>query len=485
MQVFRLSLIVEIGLLSSLIIAGSGCSNASPAKAPPQAETQNNSDKEAETAAASTTEPAAAQPADQAAANTEVKAPVKPVTPATVAEAEKVLDLETFPLPAGTKMQSPRRMAALSYSVDGPLKDILDFNVQELTKRGWKEVAGTRREGPYTGADFTNGDFHLNLSVMQPAPNMPVSVTFARYGNVALTSLPVPAGAKQLYAFPATVMYTTEAPVEKTTEQCRDLMLKAGWTPYGSAGTTAYYRQNAVLVLANVMSAPGQGGKTAITYTSNLLSLDLPAFPEAIDFRYTDMTTEISFDTNASPREVTDFYRKELASAGWKATTDEPVAIEWKKLTIFRKPDQEMITVTTSDFEGRTRVRIDYQTAAEVAEEELRAYMEAGRKATYRKGEKPEIKLVTADSLAVQQDQPYTVKMQVKRGTANAVATAVVEALTAAGWSGKTPADAPVFRTWMLQKGEAQIWVIATEPTKADSWVAVIGAGVTFKPSQP
>lgn len=469
--------IAGTAFVSILFISATSCSSSVPADAP-----EKTAARKTENAAAPTTEPTAAQPAEQAAANTEIKAPAKAVTPATVAEAEKVLDLETFPLPAGTKMQSPRRMAALSYSVDGSLKDILDFNVQELTKRGWKEVAGTRREGPYTGADFTNGDFHLNLSVMQTAPNMPVSVTFARYGNVALTSLPVPAGAKQLYAFPATIMYTTEAPVEKTAAECRELMLKAGWTPYGSAGTTAYYRQNAVLVLANVMSAPGQGGKTAITYTSNLLSLDLPAFPEAIDFRYTDMTTEISFDTNSTPKEVTDFYRKELASAGWKATTDEPVAIDWKKLTIFRKPDQEMITVTTSDFEGRTRVRIDYQTAAEVAEEELRTYIEAGRKATYRKGEKPEIKLDTADSLAAQQEQPYTLRMQVKRGTANAVATAVVDALTAAGWSGKPPAEAPVFRTWMLQKGEAQIWVMATEPTKADSWVAVTGAGVTFKP---
>lgn len=477
MRVPRLSTLIGFGLVLILVINGVGCSSAVPAKAP-----EKTAKQETETAAVPGTEQAAAQDTKQVTAKTEAKPPAKAVTPATLAEAEKVLDLETFPLPPGAKSQGPRRMATLSYTVEKPSQEILDFNVQELTKRGWKQVAGSRREGQFAGADFTHGDFHLNLSLMQPAPNTPLSVTFARYGNVALTSLPVPTGAKQVFAFPATVMYTTDAPVKETAEQCRELMLKAGWTPYGGAGSTAYYRQNAVQVLVNIMSAPGQGGKTAITFTSNLLSLDLPAFPEAIDFRYTDMTTEVTFDTKSSPQDVAGFYRKALAATGWKATTDEPLTIDWKKVTIFRKPDQEMITVTTSEFEGLTRVRIDHQTAAEVAEEELRTYAEAGRKATYRPGDKPEVSVVTANSLAVQQDKPYSLQMQVKRGTANAIASAAVEALIASGWSGVPPAEAPVFRTWMLKKGEAQIWVIATEPARADSWVAVTGAGVTLKP---
>lgn len=438
MRVPRLILVVVSGLLSTLFIAGASSLTAAPAKPPGKA--------------------------------------------ATTAEAEAVLDLATFPLPADATTQGPRRMATLSYTAKQPLKEIFDFNVKELTGRGWKEVAGSRREGPFAGAEFTHGDFHLNLSVMQPTPTSPVNVSFSRYGNIPLTALPVPKGAKQVYAFPATIMYTTEAPVKETAEQCRDLMLKAGWTPYGSASTTAYYRQNAVLVMVNVMSAPGQGGKTAITYTSSLLSLALPAFPDAIDFRYTDMTSELSFDTNATLEAVTDFYRKALATEGWKATTEEPVAIRWKKLTIFRKPGQQMITITTHDFEGRTRVRIKHQTAAEVAEEEFLAYEEEGRKGTYRKGEKPEVAVLTKDSLKVQHEKPYALRMQVKSGSGFAVGKAVVDALMAAGWTGTLPKKSPVFTTCALKKGEAQIWVIATEPTKADPWVAVIGAGVTLKP---
>ncbi|WP_299460194.1 hypothetical protein [uncultured Gimesia sp.] len=456
--------IVVSGLLTALVITAASCSDVAPAKAPDQ-----ESAKSAEKAAAQETAQAPAKP-------------TVPVVPATLAEAEAALDLETFPLPEGANSPGFRRMADFNYTVDKPAKEILDFNAQELTKRGWKEVAGSRREGQFSGADFTHGDFHLNLSVMKTSPKDPVMVKFSRYGNVSLTALPTPEGVKQVYAFPQSVMYTTDAPVKETAELCRELMLKAGWTPYGSAGDTAYYRQNAVLVYVNVMSAPGQGGKTAIMLTSTLLSLELPAFPAAIDFRYNDSTSEVSFDTDSSPTEVASFYRKAFGDDGWKATTEEPVVIDKKLLTIFRKPGQEMITITTTEFEGRTRVRIDHQTAVEVAEEELRSREGVANRATYQKGEKPEVAVATPKDLEVQQEKPYALRMRVKRGTAFAVGNAIVEALIAGGWSGDPFGKVPVFGTCSLKKGEKQVWVMATESPKSDPWVAVVGVGVTLKP---
>ncbi len=453
--------IVVSGLLSALIIAATSCSAAAPAKAPDQE---------------------SAKTPDKVSATNTIQAPKITATPATPAEAEAALDLETFPLPEGAKVLGFRRLSALSYTINKPAKEILDFNAQELSKRGWKEVEGSRSEGQFSSADFSHGDFHLNLSLIKTSPTEPLLVKFSRYGNVSLTALPTPTGAKQVYAFPQSVMYTTDAPVKETTEACRELMVKAGWTPYGSAGTTAYFQQNAVLVNANVMSAPGQGGKTAIMFTSALLSLELPAFPAAIDLRYYDTTTEMSFDANDSATDVTHFYRKAFGDDGWKATTDEPVAIDKKLLTIFRKPGQEMITITSTDFEGRTRVRIDHQTAAEVAEEELRSRESVANRATYQKGDKPEVAVAAANSIEVQQEKPYSLRMRVKRGTAFATGNSVAEALIADGWSGNSFAKAPVFGSRMLKKGEKQIWVMATEPPKADPWVAVVGVGVTLKP---
>lgn len=419
-----------------------------------------------------------------ASASCSAEAPAKATNkaPATLVEAEAVLDLAIFPLPEGAKVLGFRRLAALSYTVNKPIKEVLDFNAQALTKRGWKEVKGSRREeGPFSRADYTHGDFYLNLSLIRTNPTGPVTVRFSRYGNVTLTNLPTPKGVKQLYAFPATVAYTTDGTVKETAKLCQKIMVTAGWTPYGSAGTTAYYRQNAVLVKINVASAPAQAGQTAITFTSELLSLELPAFPNAIGFRYDDTLTEMSFDTDSSPIEVANFYRKAFEADGWRVTTDEPVTIDSKQLTIFRKPGQEMITITTHEFEGRRRVRVDHQTAAEVAEEELLAKEGGAKRATYRKGKKPEVVVVPPDNVEVQQDKPYSLRLRVKRGTAFAVCDAVAEALIADGWSGEPFAKVPVFGARLLKKGEAQVWVLATEPPKVDPWVAVVGVGATLK----
>ncbi|HAH44028.1 MAG TPA: hypothetical protein DCM07_04095, partial [Planctomycetaceae bacterium] len=133
MRVPRLSSVIGFGLVLILVINGVGCSSAAPAKPP-----EKTAKQETETAAVPGTEQAAAQDTKQVTAKTESKPSAKAVTPATLAEAEKVLDLETFPLPAGAKSQGPRRMATLSYAVEKPSQEILDFNVQELTKRGWK-----------------------------------------------------------------------------------------------------------------------------------------------------------------------------------------------------------------------------------------------------------------------------------------------------------------------------------------------------------
>jgi hypothetical protein len=62
-------------------------------------------------------------------------------------------------------------------------------------------------------------------------------------------------------------MYVTEAPVENTKEACRKLLLAEGWVPYGAAGDTQSFKQNAVRLSATVSSAPAQGGKTMISYS--------------------------------------------------------------------------------------------------------------------------------------------------------------------------------------------------------------------------
>ena len=112
-----------------------------------------------------------------------------------------------------------------------------------------------------------------------------------------------------------TAMYATEAAVAATADACRNLFVAQGWVPYGKAGDSAFFKQNANLVTATVSSAPAQGGKTMIQYSNQLISADIPAPPDVEDLRYVDEPPELTFATTNQDA-IVDFYRKTLADCG-------------------------------------------------------------------------------------------------------------------------------------------------------------------------
>ena len=65
-----------------------------------------------------------------------------------------------------------------------------------------------------------------------------------------------------------------------------------GWVPYGKAGDSDYFKQNAILATVTVSSAPARGGKTIIQYSNQLISSDIPAPPNVDDLRYVDEPPE-------------------------------------------------------------------------------------------------------------------------------------------------------------------------------------------------
>ncbi len=104
-----------------------------------------------------------------------------------------------------------------------------------------------------------------------------VGVRLMDQGNVNLGKLPVPPDAKPLYSFAGTAAYVTEVPARQTAEAIRALLTARGWQPYGTAGDSHFFKQNAVKLTARCAVAPAQGGKTVIQLSSELLSVDLPA----------------------------------------------------------------------------------------------------------------------------------------------------------------------------------------------------------------
>ena len=297
-------------------------------------------------------------------------------TPTTVEQAARILDLSTFPLMDGARSAESRHVANLSYVAPGDPKKALEFHRKAFTAQGWKELPNSTISDESASAMFSRDGFVVSLSVI-PFEATGVTVRLQNLGNVKPGKLPVPPGAKPVYVGEPTAMYSTEATVPATADAIRNLFVAQGWVPYGKAGDSDFFKQNAILATSTVSSAPAQGGKTMIQYSNQLISSDIPAPPDVEDLRYVDEPPELTFAT-VNQNAIVDFYRKTLASAGWKSTMDKMVDVDEKPTMIFRNPAKDMLTLATTGMLGGKRlVSVRFQSAAEIAELDRRIKEEA------------------------------------------------------------------------------------------------------------
>ena len=311
---------------------------------------------------------------NQAADDTSAADAIK--TPATVEQAARVLDLSTFSLMDGAKSAESRHVANLSYVAPGDPKKALEFQRKAFGAQGWKELPNSTISDDSASAMFARDGFVVSLSVI-PFEATGVTVRLQNLGNVKPGKLPVPPNAKPVYVGEPTAMYATEAAVPATADAIRNLFVAQGWVPYGKAGDSDFFKQNAILATATVSSAPAQGGKTMIQYSNQLISSDIPAPPDVDDLRYVDEPPELTFATTNQDA-IVDFYRKTLASAGWKSTMDKMIEVDEKPTMIFRNPAKEMLTLaTTGVLGGKLLVSVRFQSAAEIAELDRRIKEEA------------------------------------------------------------------------------------------------------------
>ena len=289
-------------------------------------------------------------------------------TPATVEQAARVLDLSTFPLMDGAKSAESRHVANLSYVAPGDPKKALEFQRKAFGAQGWKELPNSTISDQSASAMFARDGFVVSLSVI-PFEENGVSVRLQNLGNVKPGKLPVPPGAKAVYQGDSTAMYDTGAAVPVTADAIRNLFVAQGWVPYGKAGDSDFFKQNAILATVTVSSAPARGGKTMIQYSNQLISSDIPAPQDVEDLRYVDEPPELTFAT-ANQDAIVDFYRKTLAAAGWKSTMEKMVDVDGKPTMIFRNPAKEIITLAVPyDYgSGKLGVSVRFQSATELAE---------------------------------------------------------------------------------------------------------------------
>lgn len=398
--------------------------------------------------------------------------------PATAEEAAKVIDLANFPLMDGAEVPSERTLARLGYEVKGGVKDVFEAQRKLLLERQWTEAPNSYVSDETASATFTRDGFALSLSVYSPGKPGVASVSLSNHGNVALDKVPVPEGAAPLYSFPVTAAYVTEASPKETVEACRKLLAAAGWMPYGQAGDTYSFKQNAIQLQVSISAAPAQGNKTAIQFTSNLLSVDLPAPADADKLHYSDSPTQIAFDHKSSIDDVAKYYRETLAKSQWQATTDKPIKIDFRHELIFRNPAKDMLTLEMHTVDGITRVLLRHQTAELVAEIEKRAKAEIERRKMEKNKPLPKVVVsVPADATDVETTKSR-IEFKTTTGAGKKAVDMLRKQLAKDGWKEKVNADDVGAGSITFSRKEQSLDLLYVDPGFIPAEITLSASGV-------
>jgi hypothetical protein len=395
---------------------------------------------------------------------------IKP--PATVEQAARVLDLSTFPLMDGAKPLEAPQVANLFYLATGDVKTAFEFNRKALLAQGWKELPNSSVTDQSASGMFSRSGFVVFVTVT-PSGDGNLQVRLQNQGNVKPGKLPVPPNAKPVYVGDSTAMYATAAAVAATADACRNLFVAQGWVPYGTAGDSAMFKQNANLVTATVSSAPAQGGKTMIQYSNQLISADIPAPQDVDDLRYGDEPPELTFGTTQNQDAIVDFYRKTLGAAGWKSTMDKLVDVDEKPTMIFRNLAKDMLTLSMSGARGgKLGVSVRFQSATEIAELDRRIKEEAPKlraaaeakaakeaKEAAELAEKNKVPTVAVTLPADAKDVKQTndsIKFTVGKGKAKAAVESLRTQFRDAGWKEDVASLERMAGTLLFSKGDGQ-----------------------------
>ncbi|MCO8121430.1 hypothetical protein NHH03_06750 [Stieleria sp. TO1_6] len=284
--------------------------------------------------------------------------------PASVAEAEQVINLSTFPLLPNVLEIQARTVARLEYVVrlkSFDIKSEYEFQRRNLLERQWDEL-------PNGDGQFTRSGFHLFVDVqMHDEPGKAV-VVLQNNGNVNVSTLPVPSGAKHIRTNFNVADFEITGNVKETKELVLALLTEQGWQPYGTRGDAMDMKQNAVLLTASVTSLR-QPGKTRIAYWTRQMPAELPVPPNSESVLYQSEDNRLQLVALGSVDAVISFYKNALASSEWKATTENPIReVNSRQLVLtFRNPSKDMLRLGMSErSNGKTRITLSFQSASEI-----------------------------------------------------------------------------------------------------------------------
>lgn len=145
-------------------------------------------------------------------------------------------------------------------------------------------------------------------------------------GTLDTSRLPRVAGAKEVFASPASTIFTTTSPVAQTADTVDKALAAQGWQKYVAPHTSLLANDSqrslslkkgpwALGVFITV--APAQGNATSVQYNAVPLKNDVPFPKDASNIEF-DPNKPLLTLLSAEPIDKTlDFYRAELAPLGW------------------------------------------------------------------------------------------------------------------------------------------------------------------------
>lgn len=410
--------------------------------------------------------------------------------PATVDEAAKVLDLRHFDLLNGAETSANRTVANLTYETKSTVDKAHRFHAEAMTKAGWKVLPDGYASEQMASSTYAKDGYKVSLSVMPTGDAGVVMVTLNNHGNVDTSKLPAPDDSKPFYSTPVSTAYLTSTSVDATARLLRDKFTKAGWEPYGDAGDVANYKQNAIQLHVRVTTAPAQNNQTLVDYSTELMSADLPAPPDAPRVQYADVTRQLSFDAKGSVDEVAAYYRKRLGEAGWKATTDNLIEVDFEKMLLFRNAAKDMLTLKLRAVDALTRGQLEFLTAEDVDKmqrelDKKHAESEPTAEQPPMAEEKPAapdakaiiVEVPLADTTKVKQTSEESLEFAIASGAGQSAAESLRKHFLAAGWNELNATLEKVAGNVMLTKDGTTLSIVYSDIGIGDSEVTVMAIG--------
>jgi hypothetical protein len=144
--------------------------------------------------------------------------------------------------------------------------------------------------------------------------------------------LPRVSGAKEVFASPATTIFTSPDSVAQTADNLEKALTAGGWQKY-AAPNSATANDPAMRLLSMkrgpralsvyVSVAPAQNNATSVQYSELPLKTDLPFIKDAANIEYSPEQAILRLVTAEPADKALDFYRKELEGRGWSLWSEK------------------------------------------------------------------------------------------------------------------------------------------------------------------